>query len=72
MLLGFVFIVMGITLYQERKTEQALEALLDLSSPRERLAKVPLERGVLEGEELAQFVREAKGEGLEQATRDMT
>ena len=27
MLLGFVFIVMGITLYQERKTERALEAL---------------------------------------------
>jgi Ca2+-transporting ATPase len=34
MLLGFVFIVMGITLYQERKTERALEALRDLSSPR--------------------------------------
>jgi len=34
MLLGFVFIVMGITIYQERKTERALEALRDLSSPR--------------------------------------
>jgi len=34
MLLGFVFVVMGITLYQERKTERALEALRDLSSPR--------------------------------------
>jgi P-type Ca2+ transporter type 2C len=34
MLLGFVFIVMGITLYQERKTERALEALRDLTSPR--------------------------------------
>ena len=34
MLLGFVFIVMGITLYQERKTERALEALRDLASPR--------------------------------------
>src|SRR5262245_28742659 len=33
MLLGFVFVVLGITLYQERKTEQALEALRDLSSP---------------------------------------
>jgi len=33
-LLGFVFVVMGITLYQERKTERALEALRDLSSPR--------------------------------------
>ena len=34
MLLGFVFLIMGITLYQERKTERALEALRDLSSPR--------------------------------------
>ena len=34
MLLGFVFVVMGITLHQERKTERALEALRDLSSPR--------------------------------------
>jgi len=34
MLLGFVFFVMGITLYQERKTERALEALRDLASPR--------------------------------------
>ncbi len=34
MLLSFVFVVMGITLYQERKTERALEALRDLSSPR--------------------------------------
>ena len=34
MLLFFVFVVMGITLYQERKTERALEALRDLTSPR--------------------------------------
>ncbi len=33
MLLGFVFVVMGITLYQERKTERALEALRDLPAP---------------------------------------
>lgn len=33
-LLGFVFFIMGITLYQEYKTERALEALRDLSSPR--------------------------------------
>jgi len=33
-LLGFVFFIMGITLYQEQKTERALEALHDLSSPR--------------------------------------
>ena len=34
MLLGFVFVVMGLTLFQERKAERALEALRDLSSPR--------------------------------------
>ena len=34
LLLAFVFVVIGITLYQERKTERALEALRDLSSPR--------------------------------------
>jgi len=33
-LLGFVFFIMGISLYQEGKTEHALEALRDLSSPR--------------------------------------
>ena len=34
LLLAFVLVVMGITLYQQRKTERALEALKDLSSPR--------------------------------------
>lgn len=34
MLLGFVFVVMTITILQERRTERALEALRDLSSPR--------------------------------------
>ncbi|WP_286845966.1 MULTISPECIES: cation-translocating P-type ATPase [Aminobacterium] len=34
LLLFFVFAVMSITIYQERKTERALEALRDLSSPR--------------------------------------
>jgi P-type Ca2+ transporter type 2C len=33
-LLGLVFVVMGITLFPERKTERAVEALRDLSSPR--------------------------------------
>jgi Ca2+-transporting ATPase len=33
-LLGFVVVVISITLYQENKTEHALEALRDLSSPR--------------------------------------
>ncbi len=34
MLLAFVFVVMGITFFQERKAERALEALRNLSSPR--------------------------------------
>ncbi len=34
LLMAFVFVVMGITLSQQRKTERALEALRDLSSPR--------------------------------------
>ncbi len=34
MLLGFVLVIIGITLYQERKTERALDALRDLASPR--------------------------------------
>jgi Ca2+-transporting ATPase len=34
LLLGFVFLIMAITFIQERRTERALEALRDLSSPR--------------------------------------
>ena len=34
MLLGFVVFIMALTLFQERKTERALEALRDLASPR--------------------------------------
>jgi Ca2+-transporting ATPase len=34
MLLGFVFLITGVTLYQEHKTERALEKLRDLASPR--------------------------------------
>ena len=39
MLLSFVFMVIGLTIYQERKTERALEALRDLSSPRARVIR---------------------------------
>lgn len=34
MLMGFVAVIIGITFYQEQKTERALDALRDLSSPR--------------------------------------
>ncbi|MGA8393362.1 MAG: cation-transporting P-type ATPase, partial [Burkholderiaceae bacterium] len=34
LLLAFVFVVIGITLAQERKTQRALESLRDLSAPR--------------------------------------
>ena len=33
-LLSFVFVIIGITVYQERKTERALEALKNIASPR--------------------------------------
>lgn len=33
-LLGFVFVIMTVTILQERRTEKALDALRDLSSPR--------------------------------------
>jgi P-type Ca2+ transporter type 2C len=39
LLLGFVFVVVGISLHQERKTEGALQALRDLSSPRARVIR---------------------------------
>jgi P-type Ca2+ transporter type 2C len=34
MLMSFVLVIIGITVYQEQKTERALEALRNLSSPR--------------------------------------
>ncbi len=39
LLLFFVFVVMSITFYQERKSERALEALRGLSSPRARVIR---------------------------------
>ncbi len=33
MLLGFVFVIIGITFFQQRRSERALDALMDLSSP---------------------------------------
>jgi Ca2+-transporting ATPase len=39
LLLGSIGLIMGIELYQERKTERALEALRDLSSPRARVVR---------------------------------
>lgn len=39
MLLGFVFFIMGIEFYQERKTEKALDALKELSSPQARVIR---------------------------------
>ncbi|MBI3596407.1 MAG: cation-translocating P-type ATPase [Nitrospirae bacterium] len=46
MLLGFVAVVIGITLYQERKTERALESLRDLSSPRARVIREGLQKRI--------------------------
>ena len=46
MLLGFVFVIVGITFYQERKTERALDALRDLSSPRALVIRDGVERRI--------------------------
>ncbi len=39
MLLAFVFVVMGITYFQQRRSERSLEALRDLSSPRAQVVR---------------------------------
>src|SRR6185436_4179404 len=39
LLLGSIGLMIGLELYQERKTERALEALRDLSSPRARVVR---------------------------------
>jgi Ca2+-transporting ATPase len=46
MLLGFVFVVMGITVVQERRTEHALDALRDLSSPRALVLRDGVQRRI--------------------------
>ncbi|MFZ6723026.1 cation-translocating P-type ATPase [Undibacterium sp. Ji49W] len=38
-LLAFVFVIIGITFFQEHKTERALEALRDMSSPRAQVMR---------------------------------
>lgn len=45
-LLVAVFLIIGITLYQERKAERALEALRDLSSPRALIIRGGTERRI--------------------------
>ncbi len=46
LLLSFVFIVMGITFYQENKTEKALYALKRLSSPRALVIRDKMEKRI--------------------------
>lgn len=46
MLLGFVFVIMGIEFYQEKKTENALNALKDLASPRALVIREGVERRI--------------------------
>ncbi|HVO76521.1 MAG TPA: cation-transporting P-type ATPase, partial [Candidatus Bathyarchaeia archaeon] len=46
MLLSFVVVVMAITFYQERKTERALEALKNLTSPRALVVRGGVERRI--------------------------
>lgn len=46
MLLGFVVVVVGITFYQAEKTEKALSALRDLSSPRALVIRESIQRRI--------------------------
>ena len=46
MLLGFVFVIMGIEFYQEKKTENALDALKDLASPRALVIREGIEKRI--------------------------
>ena len=46
MLLGFVFVIMGIEFYQEKKTEKALDALKDLASPRALVIREGFEKRI--------------------------
>jgi Ca2+-transporting ATPase len=55
MLLGFVFVVMGISFFQQRRSERALDALRDLSSPqaqvlRDRAVRRIAARELVEGD----------------------
>ena len=65
MLLGFVFVVMAITIIQERRTERALEALRDLSSPRALVIRDGVPRRIA-GREVVRgdFVLLAEGEDV--------
>lgn len=46
MLLGFVWVVMAITIYQENKTERVLESLRDLTSPRALVIRDGIEQRI--------------------------
>lgn len=46
MLLGFVCVVMAITIYQENKTERVLDALRDLTSPRALVVRDGIEQRI--------------------------
>jgi hypothetical protein len=62
MLLAFVFVVMAITIIQERRTERALEALRDLSSPRALVIRDGLHRRIA-GREVVRGDLVVLGEG---------
>ena len=46
MLLGFVFVVMGISFFQQRRSERSLDALRDLSSPQALVLRDAAERRI--------------------------
>ena len=50
LLLSFVLVVMGITIIQERRTERALDALRQLSTPRSTVIRGGTRRSILASE----------------------
>ncbi len=59
-MLGFMFVVMGITFVQQRRTERSLEALRDMSSPQALVLRDRKTRKVV-GRELVCGDRSAAG-----------
>jgi Ca2+-transporting ATPase len=68
-LMGSIFFVVGIDLYQQRKTEHALEALRDLSSPRAMVIRDGQQRRIA-GREVARgdIVIVSEGDRIRYAT----
>ena len=65
LLLGFVFVIMGITIMQARRTERALDALRDLSSPHAVVIRDAVRRRIPAGQVVrGDLIQLAEGERI--------